>query len=240
VSTILKALQEQERRRPTATRQLPSEPGSDASRRWRIIAAVAVLLAAGTSASVLLRLPSEREATETVQAPIAEARRTAPAEAAVVALPPDRKEPAPKASAPAVVAAPTVAPRAPVEEPPRGRIVRRQRPASASPPEKQGRLKEERPSVPVASAPPPQERRIEPKESTASSPPAAGQMGITLRAISYAKEANKRTATLAIEGAGVVTLAEGESAGDVEVQLILSDVVYVYRDGMVFGLSPAR
>lgn len=92
--------------------------------------------------------------------------------------------------------------------------------------------------MPVASAPRPPAKPITRKKSTLSSPPASGQMGITLRSISYAPEASERTATLAIEGAGVVTLAEGESAGDVEVQLILSDVVYVYRDGMVFGLSP--
>jgi hypothetical protein len=65
-------------------------------------------------------------------------------------------------------------------------------------------------------------------------------MGVALRSIAYSADANERTATIDIAGTGPVTLREGQAAAGVEVQLILSDVVYIYRDGMVVGLSPKR
>ncbi len=66
-----------------------------------------------------------------------------------------------------------------------------------------------------------------------------GDAGIRVQSIRYTPDSTKRTATLWIGGTAT-TLHEGESARDVEVQLILPDMVYVRRGGSVFAIAGSR
>jgi hypothetical protein len=70
-------------------------------------------------------------------------------------------------------------------------------------------------------------------------PPAATR-AVHLESIRYGTGPAERAATLVIDGATPVTLRQGESAGDVEVQLVLPQAVYVRRGGEVFALGELR
>ena len=63
---------------------------------------------------------------------------------------------------------------------------------------------------------------------------------VHLESIRYGAGQAERAATLVIDGATPVTLRQGESAGDVEVQLVLPQSVYVRRGGEVFALGELR
>jgi hypothetical protein len=63
---------------------------------------------------------------------------------------------------------------------------------------------------------------------------------VHLESIRYGTGPAERAATLVIDGATPVTLRQGESAGDVEVQLVLPQAVYVRRGGEVFALGELR
>jgi len=63
---------------------------------------------------------------------------------------------------------------------------------------------------------------------------------VHLESIRYGAGPGERTATLAIDGAPPVTLRQGESAGDVEVQLVMPQAVYVRRGADVFALGTVR
>ena len=63
---------------------------------------------------------------------------------------------------------------------------------------------------------------------------------LRLESIYYAKALGDRTVALAIDGAPSVSLRQGESAGGVEVQLILPAAVYVRRGADVFALGTVR
>lgn len=63
---------------------------------------------------------------------------------------------------------------------------------------------------------------------------------VRLRAIGYATAPEKRTATLTIDGAPPMTLRQGESAGGIEVQLILRESVYVRHGPDVYAVGVDR
>jgi hypothetical protein len=63
---------------------------------------------------------------------------------------------------------------------------------------------------------------------------------VRLRSIGYVDATDRRTATLAIDGAQPVTLRQGESASGIEVQLILRDSVYVRHGPDVFAVGVER
>jgi hypothetical protein len=63
---------------------------------------------------------------------------------------------------------------------------------------------------------------------------------VRLRSIGYVTAPEKRTATLTVDGAPAVTLRQGESAGGIEVQLILRESVYVRHGPDVFAVGVER
>ena len=67
-----------------------------------------------------------------------------------------------------------------------------------------------------------------------------GTRAVHLESIRYGGGPAERAATLVIDGATPVTLRQGESAGDVEVQLVLPQAVYVRRGTEVFALGELR
>jgi hypothetical protein len=70
----------------------------------------------------------------------------------------------------------------------------------------------------------------------AAPPSRPSNSGVRVDSIHYTESATKRTVTLLI-GTDVVTLHEGESAGGVEVQLILPDVVYIRNGGSIYAIA---
>jgi hypothetical protein len=143
---------------------------------------------------------------------------------------PPRAEPAPRAQATAAVAQPRqpatpVAPAIP-DEPPRARV---------------GRW---RPAVPSTPA------RPEVENGTQASSPAVAagaspeqpwtETVLRLESIHYSTAPAERTVTLGFDGAPPVTLRQGESAGGLEVQLILPEAVYVRLGGDVIALGDPR
>ena len=77
-------------------------------------------------------------------------------------------------------------------------------------------------------------RRTEPAVRAGNEP------RIQVGAIRYSQAPPERTVTLAIDGGTPLTLHQGESTGDLEVQLILPDGVYVRRGGHVWMVSADR
>jgi hypothetical protein len=63
---------------------------------------------------------------------------------------------------------------------------------------------------------------------------------VRVQAVAYAPAPEKRSATLAIDGAPAVTLRQGESARGIEVQLILRDQVYLRYGADVFAAGVER
>jgi hypothetical protein len=82
----------------------------------------------------------------------------------------------------------------------------------------------------------------EPRDAVPAAPPAAtpGTSTVRVQSIGYSPAEGKRTVTLAVDGASAVTLHQGESAGGVEVQLIMPEAVYVRRGADVFALGVVR
>ena len=91
-------------------------------------------------------------------------------------------------------------------------------------------------AAPPVQAPPPAAtpRRTEPAVRAGNEP------RIQVGAIRYSQAPPERTVTLAIDGGTPLTLHQGESTGDLEVQLILPDGVYVRRGGHVWMVSADR
>jgi len=124
-----------------------------------------------------------------------------------------------------------------IEEPPRARVARRAPPvAPPAPPE----------AVPGASSQG-AVQAVTPAPGAASSgvdPGSVADSGlehvIRVQAVAYAPAPEKRSATLAIDGAPGVTLRQGESARGIEVQLILRDQVYLRYGGDVFAAGVER
>jgi len=134
---------------------------------------------------------------------------------------PSSAAPAPLAgsttAAPVRPAAP-VAPR-PLDEPPRARVERWKAVGPATP------------------EPPPEGNAAIPGTAPAQAPAA---VGLRLESIRYVSTPAERTVTLRIDGAPAVTLHQGESAGGVDVQLILPEAVYVRQGADVFALGDLR
>ena len=118
-------------------------------------------------------------------------------------------------------------------EPPRARVERR-RPGTPPPPT---------PPAVVSAAPTDPAPAVVP-ETGAPAPLAATESqhepSVRLRSIGYVAAAERRSATLTIDGGPAVTLRQGESASGVEVQLILRDAVYVRHGADVFAVGVER
>lgn len=138
--------------------------------------------------------------------------------------------PPPSSVGPSIVVQQPVRPAPPpprkVEEPPRARV-ERWKPTAAPPPPSSV-------AADAASSAPP----TAPMLAGASDTP--GESTLRVESIRYAEVPGERTVALAIDGAPSVSLRQGESAGGVEVQLILPGAVYVRRGSDVFALGTVR
>lgn len=99
------------------------------------------------------------------------------------------------------------------------------------------------PSAPAAPAPRSERRAAPPAadpEPEARPAPSSGTPRIDVRAITFSPDSTKSRVTLRIDGGAPMVLNEGESVRGVEVQLILSDVVYVRHGGNILsvGITP--
>jgi hypothetical protein len=74
----------------------------------------------------------------------------------------------------------------------------------------------------------------------AGAPDTPAESTLRVESIRYVEAPGERTVALAIDGAPSVSLRQGESAGGVEVQLILPGAVYVRRGPDVFALGTVR
>jgi hypothetical protein len=63
---------------------------------------------------------------------------------------------------------------------------------------------------------------------------------VRVQGVAYTSAPERRTATLVIDGAPAVTLRQGESAGSIEVQLIMRDQVYLRYGADVFAAGVER
>jgi hypothetical protein len=113
-----------------------------------------------------------------------------------------------------------------VDEPPRARV-ERWKPTAAPPPPSSVAADAASTAAPTA-----------PMFAGASDTPAESTLRV--ESIRYAEAPGDRTVALAIDGAPSVSLRQGESAGGVEVQLILPGAVYVRRGPDVFALGTVR
>ena len=207
MSTILQALRELEGK--IAPEDAAAWTAEDRRWRWGLAAVAGVtILAAGAGAAFFFMRH------DAPTPPVAQVVPQAPTAAPVAKAVPQVPTPPSAATAPPQrpVAAPVPAP-APAE--------RRSR-AATSPP----------PAAPVRpAAPAPSVARPEPPLRS------AGEPRIQVRGIRYSSSPTERAVTLEVDGGSPVTLHQGESAGELEVQLILPDGVYVRRGGHVWMVS---
>jgi hypothetical protein len=124
-----------------------------------------------------------------------------------------------------------------IEEPPRARVERRAPlVAPSAPPEAVPGASSQGAVQAVAPAPGAASSRVDPGSAADSEL----EHVVRVQAVAYAPAPEKRSATLAIDGAPVVTLRQGESARGIEVQLILRDQVYLRYGGDVFAAGVER
>jgi hypothetical protein len=180
----------------------------------------------------------------TMPPPAAEAKpdtaappRTAPVSPVTAAAPPTIAPVAPVvAAAPATIPAPAPT-RPPLDtEPPRARLLDVPRPVTARAPE-----------PPVAVEPPPEPVAVErAAPETTPAPPVEhlvpmrlpeGAPPVQVNFLAYSRVAERRTVTLTVGSTGMVTLREGESAGDVQVERILPDRVQLRHGDHVFAVK---
>jgi len=207
VSTILQALRELEGK--IAPEDATAWTAEDRRWRWGLaaVAGVTILAAGAGAAFFFIRHDAPTP-------PVAQVVPQAPTAAPVAKAVPQVPTPPPAATAAPQrpVAAPVPAP-APAE----GRSR-----AATSPP----------PAAPVRpAAPAPSVARPEPPLRS------AGEPRIQVSGIRYSSSPPERAVTLEVDGGSPVTLHQGESMGELEVQLILPDGVYVRRGGHVWMLS---
>jgi hypothetical protein len=138
--------------------------------------------------------------------------------------------PAPSPGATSIVVQQPVRPAPPpprnVEEPPRARVERWKPTAAPPPPASVGA---DAASTAAQTAP-----------MFAGAPDTPAESTLRVESIRYAEAPGERTVALAIDGSPSVSLRQGESAGGVEVQLILPGAVYVRRGPDVFALGTVR
>jgi hypothetical protein len=185
------------------------------------------------------------------------AKESAPAAAAVVTQP----EPAPVAAPPPAAPAGALAPAAPTPapprsfdgEPPRAHVMEPAAPPppataarSAAPPEPEVAARDPEPDVAVH-PPAPAVAAREPAPAEPPSPPPHGEdvlprppsgaPPIEVNFLAYSRTPARRTVALTIGGTGgMVTMHEGDTAGDVEVVRILPDRVHVRHAGQLFAV----
>jgi len=208
VTTVLKVAQQlQQPGRRGLRPAVQAGPGQLRSAVWPIIAGV---MAAAAVTLILWRSPR-------LEGPRPESSHaTGRGDAAVSAAPEraaERAGPRPSAAEAApqrIEAKPAAAP--PIADiPPRARQQDRSRP---------------QPRLPHAGE---EQAATNPRRISAEQP-------VRVRSIRYAEDPARRAVTLSA-GSDTVTLREGESAGGVEVQLILPTVVYVRRGATVFAVQ---
>jgi hypothetical protein len=121
-------------------------------------------------------------------------------------------------------------------------------PSSARDDAPQGLVGERRPATAARKAPlaPSMARGVPPpaRQPQTAPPPQSAQeyapvQGLRVQSIAYSRGASS-SVTLQINDGSAVTLHEGESAGGVEVQLILPHAVYLRQGGNVFAVGTAR
>ena len=213
MSTVLQALQQLEGK--LAPADATAWTAEDRRWRWWTAGGVAAgILMVGIAAVVFFSSHSG-------PAPVARVP-TAPAPVAPpVALAPS---PPPPVSARGVPKLPTAVP-----------VVKPAPPRPAAPPV---------PREPAATtaAPPVQVQAPQPAVTPRRTEPvrAGNEPRIQVGAIRYSQAPPERTVALAIDGGTPLTLHQGESTGDLEVQLILPDGVYVRRGGHVWMVSADR
>ena len=88
------------------------------------------------------------------------------------------------------------------------------------------------PPEPAGAPPPPQ-----PVEDVVPTRPPAGAPQVFVNFLAYSRAAERRTVTLTIGDAGMVTLHEGEAAANVEVVRILADRVHVRHAGQLYAVK---
>jgi hypothetical protein len=215
VSSILEALRKIEAAEPPGIHARPA-PTGEGRPRHRAAAGLVVAFAAGVALAFWW---------------LAAERPTEPSSPAVPARPPRAPTAALARPAPppplAQAAALPVAPPAPapgVGEAPRGHVALAAPPAvTAAGPSRQP------PREPAA--------RLEVVPAAALPPPAAlprVQVGFLV----YSRVPERRSVTVSIDGAGLVTLHEGDSFAGVEVSRILPDRVQLRHEGKVFVAEP--
>jgi hypothetical protein len=111
--------------------------------------------------------------------------------------------------------------------------------ASANPTESKGEVAHQprKPQLAVAEKTAPvtdQSRNTKPYRAARRG---GGDARIEVKSIVYSAEPAQRMVTLRIDDANLVTLHEGDSVSGVEVQLILSNSVYLRRGGSVFAVG---
>jgi len=220
VSTILEALREREPKLTPAGGSPVhwADPRDWSARRWALVAGLAVV--AGSVALILgghdASGPRRPESHSDLRQP---AQGRAPA------------------------GRPPAAPTSPgAGEPPRARVERWRPsippPVAAAPAVEAAPAASPLASGPAVAAPAPEATVMPaPPRVTAGAQP---EPAVRLRSIAYVTEPEQRTATLTIDGSPAVTLRQGESAGGIEVQLILREAIYVRHGPDVFAVGVER
>jgi hypothetical protein len=67
-----------------------------------------------------------------------------------------------------------------------------------------------------------------------------GEPRVDLASLAYSPMPDQRAVVVRINGAAATRLREGESAGGVEVTLIMRDRVYLRHAGNIFAVYPGR
>jgi len=240
VTTILKALEELERRGEADTPVVPAWTADKRRLPWIPIIGVLLVVAGGTIGVVAFNLGrhSFGSTSPTVG--------TDPARPMPQALKPSSPQ-AVLPPAPAAPARPAVGmdPASPTLQTPKPSSPQALKPADELP---WARLEKKIPAAPPASAPAvPRAAPPSKPQTEVAAPPAAasgpalvpGEPNVQLQSIAYSQNPGGRTVTLRIDGRPT-TLHEGESAGGIEVQLILRDAAYLRHGGSVFAVSPGR
>ena len=217
MSTILEALREREPKLTPAGGDPihRADPRDWPPGRWALVAGLAV--AAASVALVLGGRDAERP-----RRPALDLKQAAPV--------------------PEPTARPATIPKTPAAgEPPRARVERWRPsappPVAAAPPVVAAAPAASPPVTgPAVAAPTPEAAAVPATPRVTAGPEPA----VRLRSIAYVTEPAQRTATLTIDGAPAVTLRQGESAGGIEVQLILRESVYVRHGADVFAVGVER
>ncbi len=215
MTTVLEALREQQQRAGSTSEPVPPRKTHSWRPRWPWLVVMAVIVAA-----VLIVFLRHREAPRAVSSDTA---------------PPTHRPVAPERHAAAAVPA---MPSSALGELPWGHAGQERAAPNAVPMAAPTRSHLGPPAKALAKAAVPQKAAV-PHTDAVVPPPMPGDAGIQVQSIRYTPDSTKRTVTLRIGGTAE-TLHEGESARDVEVQLILPDMVYVRQGGNVFAIAGSR